>query len=92
MAEIVQIRVRTIGTKTATDDLKQLREHVDYLNKTPVVVKVDSTGLASVTKYNNSLASLKRAENAVQVATEKRRAAEAEPGARVRKAALRRRF
>lgn len=78
MAEIVQIRVRTIGTKTATEDLKQLREHVDYLNKTPVVVKVDATGLASVTKYNNSLASLKRAENAVQVATEKRRMAEAE--------------
>ncbi len=45
MAEIVNIKVQTTGASKVANELQIIRNHVDYLNKTPVNVKVDSSGI-----------------------------------------------
>lgn len=75
MAEIVNIKVTATGSGGVIKDLEIIRQHVDYLNKTPVNIKVNASGLEGATKqitaYINAQAKLKKAANEIAVQREK---------------------
>lgn len=81
MAEIISIKVEAVGAPKVSDQLKKIKEYVDYLNKTKVTIKAETSGsidkfTKQITAYNNSVARRVKAETQLATAIENRKAAE----------------
>lgn len=80
MAEYIRINVQVSGANPANDTLLKLRDSVDYLNKTPVVIKFNSATMDKSTKallsFNKELERTKQKQLDVDAAMWKAEAAE----------------
>lgn len=81
MAEIISIKVEAVGAPKVSEQLQKIKEYVDYLKKTTVTIKAETSGsidkfTKQITAYNNSVARRVKAETQLATAIENRKAAE----------------
>lgn len=86
MAEIINIKVSVSGANVAITELQKIRTQVDYLNKTPVKITVDTAGMEEAVKLSTEhlkaqakliKEQLKAAESARKEAAEQAKVAKA---------------
>ena len=82
MADQIQIKVISSGASAVITELRQIEQYITKLNGQQIKLSVDASGFqaleASVlktinaqTRYNNSVARVKEAQNAVAIAQQK---------------------